>query len=172
MSGKLFVIALMATILLCFVGGCGPEEETSGETPAASTTNVAGSSRDADGHYEPHIDQKAPTFSLPDLQGATVNLADVVGKNTVGLVFWGIWCPHCRDEIPAMINLQTTYQEKGLQIVSVAVKEDRAIKFPDFKKGVVDFVDEYPQKINYPVLLDDQYEATLLYHLHGVPTIV
>jgi peroxiredoxin len=58
-------------------------------TPAAQTRDEA---------------KPAPDFSLKDLRGQAVALADFKGKVLV-LNFWATWCPPCREEMPSMLQL-------------------------------------------------------------------
>jgi len=71
-------------------------------------------------------------FSLPDLQGKMQNLP----KGQPMLVnFWATWCPPCRQETPAMIQMYETYQAQGLKVVAVSVDRDL--------KQLHAFADEY-----------------------------
>lgn len=82
-----------------------------------------------------------PLFKLKDLEDKTRDIKEWDGK--VLLVnFWATWCPPCRKEIPAFIKLQEKYQDKGFQIIGVALDE---------KQAVIDFTD--PMGVNYPVLM-------------------
>src|SRR5207302_8253658 len=44
----------------------------------------------------------APGWSLPGIDGATINSADFTNKVIV-LNFWATWCPPCVAEIPDLI---------------------------------------------------------------------
>ena len=64
----------------------------------------------------------APDFTLQDLAGKKVRLADLKGK-VVLLEFWATWCPPCRAEIPAIERLHTQYGGKGLTVLAIALDE-------------------------------------------------
>ena len=90
-----------------------------------------------------------PEFSLKDLQGKARSIKEWDGK-VLMINFWATWCPPCRKEIPAFIDLQEAYKDKGLAIIGVAI---------DTKDNVVDFVD--PMGINYPVLIGNEEGISL-----------
>ena len=86
--------------------------------------------------------EKAPTISLKDLNGKTVNLGDFKGK-IVLLNFWAVWCVPCAAEIPELVKWQSEYQTDGLQIIGVTYP-------PTNKRKVRNFV--HKMEINYPIL--------------------
>ena len=51
---------------------------------------------------------KAPDFTLSDMNGNEVSLSDFQG-NIVIINFWATWCGPCRFEIPDLIDLQEKY---------------------------------------------------------------
>lgn len=51
--------------------------------------------------------QQAPDFSLRTLSGEKSSLQDTKGKKVL-LNFWATWCKPCRQEMPAMEQLQKT----------------------------------------------------------------
>jgi cytochrome c biogenesis protein CcmG/thiol:disulfide interchange protein DsbE len=100
----------------------------------------------------------APSFSLSDLGGRSVSLADFRGKVVV-LDFWATWCPPCKREIPDFISLQKQYGPEGLQIVGIALDEPE--KVHAFARQ---------NEMNYPVLLGTDDVAMRYGGIEGIPT--
>jgi peroxiredoxin len=97
-------------------------------------------------------------FSLKDLDGKTVKLADFKGRPLI-LNFWATWCGPCKQEIPAFIELVEKYREEQLTVLGISVDDS-----PD---DLREFVADY--KINYPVLvglgqdaLQETYDAMIV----------
>ena len=87
---------------------------------------------------------KAPDFMLADLDGNVMTYSAYEGQ-VVLLTFWGTWCGPCRQEIPDFIKLYDEFNNKGLEIVGIAIQSGGA-------ESIKKFSDYY--KINYPVLTD------------------
>lgn len=65
-------------------------------------------------------------FTADTLQGEAVSLADVrADSRLVLLEFWASWCGPCRVEIPHMKEAYDRFREKGFEIVSFTIDEDR-----------------------------------------------
>lgn len=104
--------------------------------------------------------QKAPDFTLKDINGNTVSLSSFKGK-VVLLNFWATWCPPCRAEIPSMNKLNQLLKNKGLVIL--AVSTDRAVV------DVKDFLKNNP--VNFTVVVDYNLSVSRsLYKVFMVPT--
>lgn len=63
-------------------------------------------------------------FTAPELMGGTVRLSSFVGKKVVLLQFWGIRCAPCLAEMEFLVDLQSRYRGRGLQVIGV--NTDRA----------------------------------------------
>jgi thiol-disulfide isomerase/thioredoxin len=100
--------------------------------------------------------QIAPQFSLQDLNGRPLNLADYRGK-VVLLNFWATWCEPCRHEIPEFIQLQNN--SPGLQILGISLD--------DSTEPVRNFYTEF--KMNYPVAVGDAALAQRYGGILGLP---
>lgn len=91
-------------------------------------------------------------FTLKDMNGATVNLADFRGRPVI-LNFWATWCGPCKAEIPALVALAEQYKSKNLTVIGVSVD--------DTPEDLREFAAEY--KMNYPVLVGlghDKFQET------------
>ena len=65
-------------------------------------------------------------FTADTLEGEAVSLADVrADSRLVLLEFWASWCGPCRVEIPHMKEAYDRYREKGFEIVSFTIDDDR-----------------------------------------------
>lgn len=65
----------------------------------------------------------APDFNLPDLEGNTIRFSKLKGK-VILVDFWGTWCKSCLDEMPDMDRVYRKYQDKGFELIAIAVEFD------------------------------------------------
>ncbi len=87
------------------------------------------------------VGTKAAEFSLSDVEGTVRHLSEWKGK-VIAINFWATWCPPCREEIPAFVELQQAYENRGLQFVGVALQQ---------AEEVLGFMDKF--NVNYPSLI-------------------
>jgi peroxiredoxin len=75
------------------------------------------------------IGETAPAFSLPDLSGHTVSLADLRGKPTL-LLFWNPGCGFCQQMLSDLKDWEKDASQEGLTLLVVStgsVDENRAL---------------------------------------------
>lgn len=89
------------------------------------------------------IGKPRPEFELVDHTGQVHHAADWDGQVLV-VNFWATWCIPCRREIPAFVELQESYRDRGLRFVGIAL---------DTPGEVRRFVDELELVVNYPLLI-------------------
>lgn len=102
----------------------------------------------------------APDFTLADLTGNTVRLADLRGE-VVAVHFWAEQCRFCEGE---MRWLESSYQQlraEGFELLAVNAGQDR--------KTAQGFIDRV-KIITYPTLLDDESMVTKRYGVIVLPT--
>ncbi len=109
----------------------------------------------------PQIGRIAPNFSLKGIDGGTVNLKSVIGKNKVTILnFWATWCPPCRAEIPEFIEFAKEHQSEKVALIAVNIQED-SNKVKEFAKT---------NRMNFPILLDLDGKVAQTYQIYAIPT--
>jgi len=101
----------------------------------------------------------APNFTLPDLDGKMVSLADYKDK-VVLLNIWATWCLPCVEEMPSMEKLHQELKDENFVILAVSIDESGAqAVLPSMRK----------HKLSFPALTDAKGITTSLYQTTGVP---
>ncbi len=104
------------------------------------------------------VGDRAPTLSLPTLDGQSVDLADHIGKGPVLIEFWATWCPLCRQMEPTYRALADKYG-RDLQMLFIVVPTNQT---PERAK-------QYVERVKHPgtFLFDADgaaYRAFSAYH--------
>jgi peroxiredoxin len=106
------------------------------------------------------LGKEAPNFTLKTVKGESVQIKKLRGK-VVLLSFWASWCGPCRQEMPVIEKLGQQYRDKGLMVFGVN-DEDR--------ETIQDYIKE--NGYSFPTLVDEEQEASNLYNVHAIPTMV
>jgi len=93
--------------------------------------------------YSAFAGEKAPQFSLNNMNGEKVALAEFTGK-VVLIDFWATWCPPCKMEIPHFNELYTAYKDKGLVILGISLDKGGNKTLDAFLKN---------NTVKYPILI-------------------
>ena len=134
-------LVLIVSCLLCLgLAACSNQSQT---TPAGP----------------PAVGQPAPDFTLRDLGGKTVSLADFRGKVVI-VNFWATWCPPCRAEMPSMEKLYRELAGEGLVMLAVNVEKEGRQTVPRFLSG---------SPHTFPILVDDSEEVQKRYGVYKFP---
>ena len=112
------------------------------------------------------VGQKFIDFSMPDPEGNTIKLSDIISKNKYTLIdFWASWCGPCRAEIPNVIAAYKEYNKKGFGIVGVSLDNDAE----KWKAAIKDLKMPWPHMSD---LKGWQCEGAALYGVNSIPATV
>ena len=104
----------------------------------------------------------APPLELNDLNGKSINIANLKGKVVV-VNFWASWCEPCREEFEELAQLQQSYGSKGLVVLAVNLAEMKP-RIMQFLKGN-GFAEDSIQ-----ILLDRNSTVYKSWKARGLPT--
>lgn len=108
----------------------------------------------------------APDFSLPNVDGSTVSLADFSGKKGLLVIFMCNHCPfviHLREELAKFAN---AYQEKGLGIVGIS-SNDVSMHPDDSPEKMV--MEAKAAGYSFPYLYDESQSTAQAYKAACTP---
>jgi peroxiredoxin len=100
----------------------------------------------------------APDFTVADLDGAPVALADFAGQKKL-MVAFASWCG-CRYDLPQWQEMHAELRDKNFTVIGVAVDER-----PEDAR-------EWVEGVEFPVVLDRDHVITERYDIRNVPTVV
>ena len=106
----------------------------------------------------------APGFTLKNLAGDTVSLADYAG-HPILLDFWASWCPPCKKETPLIVAAWDAHHDSGFVVLAVNGRDQESSM-----RQVRRFVTEFAMP--FPVLLDEKGRVRKRYALLSLPTLV
>jgi cytochrome c biogenesis protein CcmG, thiol:disulfide interchange protein DsbE len=101
---------------------------------------------------------RAPAFSLVDLDGGHFRLSGYKGK-VVLVNFWATWCTPCQEEMPRFVRFQREYGSKGFQVIGISMD--------DSDGPVRTFTSKL--KVNYPVAMGTTKVAQSYGGVLGLP---
>jgi peroxiredoxin len=111
------------------------------------------------GDTTPRLGKPLADFTLPDLQGRSVQLTALRGK-VVFVNVWATWCAPCIEEMPTIQQLYERLHSRGLEILAVSLDALGA-------QVVVPFIQSH--RLSFPTLLDTKSTVQRLYLTTGVP---
>jgi thiol-disulfide isomerase/thioredoxin len=107
------------------------------------------------------IDRPVPDLVLPTLDGGTIRLSDLRGQ-IVFLNFWATWCAPCREEMPALQQLQDE-QGDAVRVIAITNPDDGQTE-----DDVRAFLDEFD--LTLTVALPTDFEPHTRFNVWQLPT--
>lgn len=108
------------------------------------------------------VGQKAPDFTMNDVDGNPVTLYSKVGPRLLLLDFWAAWCGPCRQENPHVVKVYNEFNKKGFDVFGVSLDRTRE----DWIKAIAD------DKLTWTHVSDLEYwnnAAARMYAVNAIP---
>ena len=123
-------------------------------------------------YVSPLMNKSAPAFTLENVSGQKVSLADYKGK-AVLINFWATWCGPCKLETPWIVELRNQYAAQGFEVLGIDTEGDDLIAgdkegWAKNKAEVSKFITE--EHMPYPVLINGDSIANSYGGIDSMPT--
>lgn len=107
--------------------------------------------------------QKYVDFSAVQPDGQNLALSRLIKPGRYTLVdFWASWCPYCIKELPELAELYERYNDKGLDIIGIAVRDQAE----DTQKSIE------KHGIKWPVMFNAERKPYDIYGFSGIPHLM
>lgn len=108
--------------------------------------------------------QSVLNYSLNDVDGSEIQIADIWGEKLTVFDFWASWCKPCMKAIPELIKLSEEYNEQGVKFIGINTDSPRnssKVKPLTYSLG-----------INYTILLDNDQKLMNDLLVSTLPTLI
>ncbi len=155
--GIIAIVGLTFAAVAC--GGSSKSQQPAGTTVQETVREVpAAQEPAADVPVGTAVGQRAPDFTLQDLNGNPVSLSDFRGK-AVLLNLWS-FCVPCKVEKPTIQQAYEKYRDQGFEVLAVEMGHSAA-EVKEFIAGM---------NLTFTIALNPDTSIARLYRIRGEPT--
>lgn len=116
-----------------------------------------------------NLGDKAPKFTLPNVDDSKVSLSDLLAENkAVAVIFSCNHCPYVRGWEDRMISVQADYADKDVQLV--AINSNDPVKYPEDSFEAMKERHE-SEGFNFLYLYDESQEIAHAYDAERTPEV-
>ncbi|HEX7316474.1 MAG TPA: peptide-methionine (R)-S-oxide reductase MsrB [Pyrinomonadaceae bacterium] len=179
MSRNIFIalsIVVVSVAAVAVFGGSATRNAARSAAPASLGDNAdTGAALGADvpaGTHDVFISARSAGKAPPLVEGTSwINSEPLTLKALRGRVvlvdFWTFGCYNCRNTLPTLKRLDTSYRERGLTLIGVQTPEFDSEKQVETVRRQVRSLG-----IKYPVVMDNEYVTWRAYGVEAWPTVV
>ncbi|MEK6706874.1 MAG: TlpA disulfide reductase family protein [Bdellovibrionota bacterium] len=103
-----------------------------------------------------------PEFTLHKFMGEDVRSTELKAK-VILINFWASWCESCVVEMPALVRLAKTYQNRGFLLIPVSVDEKPEEVLPRLIRSF---------QIDFPIYTDVDGTVSSVFDVYAIPFTV
>ena len=107
--------------------------------------------------------EQAPDFSLDSIEGKKISLSDFKGKVVVVGMFH--ICVPCMNQAMEFNKLRAQLNEDQVAVLGVNTNGDS-------REAVAKYLGKFPEKVNFPYLIDPDKEVYKSYSQRDMPTVL
>lgn len=112
--------------------------------------------------------KQAPNFTLKNVDGQDVSLADAMGENGTVIAFICNHCPYVLAVIERFVATANKLKDKGINTIAI-MPNDTANYPADSYENMIEFADKYA--FNFPYLIDETQDVAKAYDAVCTPDI-
>lgn len=107
-------------------------------------------------------------FKLNKLRGEPVELASLLNKKAVMMVFWSLFCGPCQEELPLVDQTYKKYKDSDLEVFAINLDGEKRTK------AVEKYMDKqgFSFSVLWEVIDGVSYQTADAYGVAGTPTLV
>lgn len=155
-----FRLLITATMLLgLMLAGCGTEKNETQSTAQTASVPQPQSIKPVGGEM---ATSGKIAFQATDIDGELHQSDEWIGRRPVIINVWGTWCGPCRREVPDMVKVYEEFQDQGVEILGLAVR-DTPDRVRDYAKS---------NQMSWVLLMADQNTLKTMGRITGVPTTI